>query len=169
LLGACVIGVALAIAIWKAFPHNPPAATPPPPDQVADRGTQPEPKPEPKAEPPAQPPMPEPKAAETNPMPEAKPPAPEPKPAETKPTEPKPPETPPAPQVAKPDRSPSAERKDVGVFASKDAVLLAQSGDAWAKVAPDANLGTATSFLALPGWLDDPRLPGDVARTARGV
>jgi hypothetical protein len=149
LLGACVIGIALAIAIWKALPHNPPAPTPPP-EPIADRGTQPE----PKAEPPAQPPMPEPKPPEANPMPPAKP-EPQPMPVEPKPMpEPKPPEPkpapPPAPAVAKPDRSPSVERKDAGVFASKDAVLLARNGDAWTKITPDTKVATAAPVLALP-------------------
>src|SRR5437588_7122625 len=42
LLGACVLGTALAVAIWQALHRIQPNPTPPPADDIADRGTQPE-------------------------------------------------------------------------------------------------------------------------------
>ncbi len=133
LLGACVLGIALAVAVWQALPARQPA--PNAAEGTADTGTPPEP------EPPA------PKADIKPPEPTPKAPAPVPPPPETV----KPPVVPPPETVKPPDRSPpSTEKKDVGQFTSKDAVLLARNAD-WTKVAPDARVSTATPLLALAG------------------
>jgi hypothetical protein len=137
LLGAGVLGIALAIAVWQSLPKKQPAVPQPPPEPVAEKKSEPEPKPNPPATPPMPVPEPEP------PKPEAKP---EPKP-EVKPmTPPMPP-----PAAPEPDRSPSTEKKDISQFTSKDAVLLARDGDAWTKVLPDGKVRTAAGLLALPG------------------
>jgi hypothetical protein len=57
---------------------------------------------------------------------------------------------PPQPIDQPPDRKPSAERKDAGQVISKDTVLLARDAD-WTKIAPEAQVRTATPLMALPG------------------
>ncbi|HEX4591375.1 MAG TPA: hypothetical protein VH120_15680, partial [Gemmataceae bacterium] len=139
LLGACVLGIALAVAVWQALPRPHPTAPPPPANDRADSGTATEPNA------PAPPPMAEPLPVEAKPMPPAQPPAPPPtpEPVETKPMPPMP--------VVKPDQTPSVQRKDVGQFVSRDAVLLTRDGENWAKVPPDAKVPTVVSLVALPG------------------
>jgi hypothetical protein len=146
LLGACVLGVALAMAVWRALPGQQPALTSAP-NESADNGTSPNATPAPVPEPEPKFPMPEPKPPEPDPKPpmlDAKPPMPEPKP----------------PIVKTPDRAPSGDRKDIGQFTSKDAVLLALDGKTWAKVAPDAKVHTTAPLLALPGSHAELKLDG---------
>jgi hypothetical protein len=144
LLGACVLGVALAVAVWQAVPRRQPAPNAAPGDGTADSGAQPDTEPTPA-------PMPEPKPPEPNPkppVPDPKPPVPDPKPpVPDKVTPPVPPPTADKP----PDRAPSTDRKLVGQFTSKDAVLLTRDGNDWTKVAPDAKVGSVAPILALPG------------------
>jgi hypothetical protein len=74
--------------------------------------------------------------------------------------EPKP-ETPKQPIDQPPDRKPSAERKDVGNFASKDAVLLTRVGEGpWTRIAPEARVFTSAPLLALPGYHDEVQIDG---------
>jgi hypothetical protein len=136
LIGAGVLGIALAIAVWQSLPKHQPVPPPPPPDQTAQKTTPPEVKPVV-----TPPPMPEPEPEPMKPV--TPPPVTPPKPEPVKP--------PPPPPVAEPDRSPSTERKDVGQFTSKDAVLLARDGEAWTKVLSDGKARTAAILLALPG------------------
>jgi len=144
LLGACVLVAALAVAVWKAVPHGPatvssPLAADEPPAQVV--------KAEPNANLPAPPSAP--KSAEPQPAPPA--------PAATKTepaTQPQPqPPLQPAPQPVLPARAnaPSHEKKDVGQFTSREAVLLARDGDTWTDLSAGAKVRTAAPLLALPG------------------
>jgi hypothetical protein len=96
-------------------------------------------------------------------MPPEKP-MPEPKP----PVKPVPPPAPMPPPPAPVDRSPSAEVKDVGQFAGKEAVLLAADAKGWTKVAPDAKVRTATALLALPGSHVDLKLDSGARLTLWG-
>jgi hypothetical protein len=139
LIGAAVLGAALAVAVWQALPGRP-AAAPRPAPETADAAPPPEATPTPDVKPPK--PMPEVKP------PEADAPAPPPPPMPDKVV---PPPAPQPPVDPKPDRTPSDEKKEVGQFTSKDAVLLVRNGKELAKVAPDAKLATGAPLLALPG------------------
>ena len=139
LLGACILGIALAVAIWQALPSRHPASKAGAGEASVDSGVQPDltPPPEPK---------PDIKAIEPEPKPPVAPPTPPPTPDRiTPPVAPKP------PVVKPPDRSPSTQRKAAGQFASKDAVLLSQVGKDWVKIAPDAKIDTTVPIMALPG------------------
>jgi hypothetical protein len=140
LLGAIVLGLTLAVAVWQALPKRQPEIPPPPDNTVVENNRPPAPEPNPT-------PMPEPKQADANPMP------PPPAPPVTPPVENKTPTPPvnPVPTPPKPDRSPSNEKKDIGQFVSRDAVLLARDGDNWVKVSQDAKPRTAGPLVALPG------------------
>jgi hypothetical protein len=92
-------------------------------------------------------------------MPEVKPPPPKP---DIKPPDDNPPVPPPAPMPevkapppkavdSPPERTPSSEKKDVGQFTSKDAVLLGRAGKDWVKIAPDSKVSSADLLFALPG------------------
>jgi hypothetical protein len=150
LVGAGILGVALAVCIWLAMPERQPAPTLPPPDQVTQA---PPPNPESHAEPAPT------TATESKPDNPAPPPpaaAAEPKPPENPPPAPV---TPPRQPIDKvPDRSPNYERKDAGQFTSKDAVLLVKDGDRWIRAAADAKVTTAAPLLALPGSHADLKL-----------
>jgi hypothetical protein len=142
LLGACVLVAALAVAVWQALPHRPVAAPPPP--SVANEPPIAVAKETPK-ENPAEP-QPAPKPAETQaPMPQAE------KTEQSKPAQPQP-QPAPAPQPPPPpDRSPSSEKKDVGQFNSKDAVLLARDASTWEIVPSAAKVRSVAPLLSLPG------------------
>jgi hypothetical protein len=145
LLGACVLVAALAVAVWQSLSRRPAPVPPPPvdgPNVVAV-------KPEPKAD--QTPPEPAPKPVDSQP---ATPPAdktePPPQPKPMTPPENKS-EPPPQPQNPPPNQSASTEKKDVGQFSSKDALLLAEDSNTWTNVPSTAKVRTAASLLALPG------------------
>lgn len=139
LLGAGALAVALGIAIWQILTNLPhrggalPGDLPAP--AVADNS-------KPNGDNPAvDPPKPDvkpvdpPKPPDQPPMPDAKP------------------QPPKQPIDQLPDRKPSDERKVVGTIVSKDAVLLTRAAEGpWARIAPEAKVGTAVTLLTLPGY-----------------
>jgi hypothetical protein len=141
LIGACVLVAALAVAVWQSLSHRPTPAPPPPIDEPPVVAV----KPDAKAD--QTPPEPSPKAADSQ----------QPPPADKSETPPKP-MTPPAKnaeplpaQNPPPNLSASTEKKDVGQFTSRDAVLLAEDGNTWTNVPSTAKVRTAAPLLALPG------------------
>jgi hypothetical protein len=79
--------------------------------------------------------------------------------------------TPPLPRQpidVPPDRSPSTERREGGKLVARDVVLLAQDGDAWSRVPPEANVRTTTTLMSLPGYHADVRTESGVRLTLWG-
>jgi hypothetical protein len=138
MIGAGVIAIGFGVAIWQILQNLPqrggalPGDLPLPP-AVVDNSTKP-------SDEPVVTPKPLVKPADT------------PKPPDENKPEPRP-EQPKQPIDQAPDRKPSADRKEVGSFASKDAVLLTRIADGpWTRIVPEARLSTGASFLTLPGY-----------------
>jgi len=160
LLGAVVLGIGLAIALWHALPprvvrdssdKNPEVASKTqPPEQPAAENQQPKPPDPDKAAP---------KASEND---KAAPPPVKPL-AEDKAAPSKPPEPAPIPK-------PSTERKEIGRFATRDKALLRRdvADKAWTRVAPETRVSTAVPLLALPGSASEIRTDSGVVLTLWG-
>jgi hypothetical protein len=157
LVGAVILGIALGVALWLAWPPGRPADTTTP--TVADNNAKPA--DQPKDAPPADQPKVAP-ADQPADQPKVIPPV-----LPAVPAQPK--DVPPAPaprSVAKP----STERKEVGRFVSKDKALLhqARAGEPWERVPPDARVETAGTLLSLPGSASEVRLDSGPVLTLWG-
>jgi len=164
LLGAVVLGIGLAIALWHALPprvvhdsadkNREVASKSQPPEQpaaVTPENHQPKP-PDADKTAPSKPP------AQDNAAPRPMKP-----PDEEKAAPPKPPEPAPIPK-------PSTERKEIGRFAGRDKALLRRevADKPWSRVAPDAHVSTATPLLSLPGSASEIRTDSGVVLTVWG-
>src|SRR5437762_929944 len=159
LLGAAVLGAALGVTIWQALANRARPVATAPGNEVVDAGSTTTPTPD------VQPP-------DANPAPTA------PKPPDNPPTQPPvdagkaatPPAAPKQPIDQPPDRTPNPERREIAVFATKDAVLLQPEGDGdvWVRVPPDGRVRTAAPLLSLPGYHSELRLDSGARLTLFG-